>query len=84
MTSPQFYITVIAYIAECFSSDSYSSVKDHYVLVYQHPFFHDTFGRWSFKSTKIFCLNQRMKVSERGRKFSACTSLLSLVPKVLP
>lgn len=39
MTSPQFYVTDTAHIAECISSDSYSSVKDRYVLVYQHPFF---------------------------------------------
>lgn len=72
---PQFYVRAIAYIAECISSDSFS-VRDRYVLVYQHPFFHSPFSRWSFKSTKIFCLNERMKVSEGDGKFFASVSLL--------
>lgn len=33
MMAPEFYITAIAYIAECISSDSFS-VKDRCVLVY--------------------------------------------------
>lgn len=74
MTSPQFYVTDIAYIAERISSDSYSSVKDRYVLVCQHLFFHGSFSRWSFKSTKIFCLNQRMKVGEREKILCLCIS----------
>lgn len=33
MIAPQFYVTAIAYVAECISSDSFS-VKDCCVLVY--------------------------------------------------
>lgn len=49
MTSPQFYIIDTAYVAECISGDSYSSVKYCYVLVYQHPFFSQRFQQVVFQ-----------------------------------
>lgn len=76
MTSPQFYITDTAYIAECISNDSYSSVKDHYVLVYRHPFFM-TLSAGSLLKLQKYSVWIKGWKSVRDGKFSACVSLLS-------